>query len=248
MGLTRTFAACALLALPVHAGDNCTEDAIIVLDGSGSMAETGFNNIGDPRIFEAREALRQVVPGVADARRLGLVVYGPGAGESCSNIDLRLSPDWGNGPAILRQADALQPEGETALTDAVRMAAEELGFRDRPGTVVLVTDGKETCGGAPCQLAAELAADGLDLTVHVIGFKVRGAHFSWGGTESGYNEETSVAECLADRTGGQYVGAETLDDLIAALRVTLGCPIFGESGAGSRPVPGQLQLTSPRKM
>lgn len=215
------------MALPLWAGESCTEDAIIVFDGSGSMAETGFNNIGDPRIFEAREALHQVVPGVAEARRLGLVIYGPGAAESCSNVQMTLAPDWGNGPEILRQTDDLQPSGETPLTDAVRLAAEELGFRDRPGTVVLVTDGKETCGGAPCQLAAELAADGLDLTVHVIGFKVRGDHFSWDGRSSGYNAETSVASCLADRTGGQYVSAESVDELIAALRVTLGCPIFG---------------------
>lgn len=32
----------------------CTRDAMIVFDGSGSMAETGFNLIDVLRIFDAR--------------------------------------------------------------------------------------------------------------------------------------------------------------------------------------------------
>ena len=38
---------------------------------------------------------------------------------------------------------------------------------------------------------------------------------------------TTVARCLADRTGGRYVRAETVDELIGALRVTLGCNVLG---------------------
>ncbi|CUH78168.1 vWA domain-containing protein [Tropicibacter naphthalenivorans] len=219
---------------PAHASDSCTEDAMIVFDGSGSMAETGYNNIGGPRITDARAALHKVVPSIADARRLGLILYGPGPEESCENIDLRFPPQWSAAPRILSDVDTLEPSGETPLTEAIRAAAEALDYKTRPGAIVLVTDGKETCGGAPCQLAAELAADGFDLTVHVIGFKVRGSHFSWDGTNSGYNSETAVARCLADRTGGQYVSAESVSDLIAALRVTLGCPVFGALGPMSQ--------------
>ena len=43
------------------ATDDCAADAMIVFDGSGSMAEMGFNDIDEPRIFEARRAM-------ADAR------------------------------------------------------------------------------------------------------------------------------------------------------------------------------------
>jgi Ca-activated chloride channel family protein len=128
---------------------------------------------------------------------------------------------------VIDAVDALEPEGETALTDAVQMAAEVLDYRQHPATVVLVTDGRETCGGAPCQLATRLVNEAENLTVHVIGFKVRGDFFSWEGQGAiDYEQAISPARCLAEDTGGTYVRAETLDDLIAALRVTLGCNVL----------------------
>ena len=60
---------------------------------------------------------------------------------------------------------------------------------------------------------------------HVIGFKVRGEHFDWAKPDD--PEATTVARCLADETGGKYVRAETVDELIGALQVTLGCTVMG---------------------
>ena len=59
-------------------GQDCLRDAVVVFDGSGSMAEMGFNLLEEPRIFEAREAVHAAVPKIAAVRRLGLIVYGPG--------------------------------------------------------------------------------------------------------------------------------------------------------------------------
>ena len=214
-------------AAPVLATDDCTQDGMVVFDGSGSMAEMGFNQIDEPRIFEARRAVADAMPEVAAVRRLGLIVYGPNGGDSCAGVDLRFAPTHDAAPAIIGAVDALEPDGDTALTQAVAMAAEVLDHRSRPGVIVLVTDGKETCGGAPCALAAELAADNADLTVHVIGFKVRGRFFSWQSEgASDYNQAESVARCLSDRTGGHYVSAETVDELTEALRKTLGCALL----------------------
>lgn len=217
----------ALAITPAMASEDCTEDAMVVFDGSGSMAETGFNRLDEPRIFEARRAVAEAMPDIAAVRRLGLIVYGPGGADECSGLDLRFAPIPDAAPRIIGAVDTLQPGGDTALTEAVRMAAEVLDYRERPGTVVLVTDGKETCGGAPCQLAADLAGDAADLTLHVIGFKVRGDFFGWG-EEGGaaYTEAETVSRCLADWTGGLYVRAETLEELIAALRKTMGCKLL----------------------
>lgn len=222
------------LPMPGGAGESCTEDAMIVFDGSGSMAEMGYNAIGVPRISEARTALRQVIPTVAAQRRLGLVIYGPSGDQTCSNTDLRFAPQWQAGPRIIADVEALRPAGGTSLTESVRRAVETLDFRNKPGTVLLITDGKETCGGAPCQLAAEIAAIAPEMTVHVIGFKVRGPHFDWARPDA---PGVTVARCLADRTGGKYVRAETVDELVGALRVTLGCNIFGLRDPAQPPKP-----------
>ncbi|AHD11605.1 vWA domain-containing protein [Phaeobacter gallaeciensis] len=209
---------------------DCSTDAMIVFDGSGSMAEMGFNQIDEPRIFEARRAVRQVMPQVALNRRIGLIVYGPdtsGQGDQCSGIDLKFPPLANAAGPVIGAIDDLEPEGQTALTEAVRRAAQVLDHTNKPGTIVLVTDGKETCGGQTCALAAELAASGLATTVHVIGFKVRGTHFGWQSQgQTSYNTATSGAKCLATRTGGEYVSTETVEELIAAMQRTLGCALL----------------------
>lgn len=223
-----------LPAISLEAGQSCTEDAMIVFDGSGSMAEIGYNAIGVPRISEAREAVRHVLPELALNRRLGLVLYGPGGDRACKTVDVRFEPQWNAAPRIVTEIEEMWPAGGTPLTEAVRTAAQVLDYRNRRGTVVLVTDGDETCGGTPCQLAAEFAATAPGLTVHVIGFKVRARHFTWDPSDD--TTAISAARCMADYTGGEYVSAESVGELIGALRVTLGCNVFGEIGEPETPV------------
>ena len=210
--------------------ESCERDAMLVFDGSGSMAEMGFNGLDFPRIQEARKAVRKALPKITPYRKLGLITYGPGAGVSCTNIDLKFAPMPDAAGRAIQEIDKLTPDGDTPLTQAVLSAAEVLNYRSKPGVVVLVTDGKETCGGAPCQLAAELAADAPDLTVHMIGFQIRGTHFNWDSADANQEENgRTVARCLADRTGGLYVAAETVDQLTNALLETLVCPLLGQN-------------------
>lgn len=215
----------AVSATHAVATDNCVADAMIVFDGSGSMAEMGFNDINEPRIFEARRAVAEVAPEIEKIRRMGLVVYGPNGVDECSGLDLRFPPTANAARAVVDAVDTLSPGGSTPLTEAVKIAADELQYQSRSATIVLLTDGKETCGGMPCALATELSLEGLDTTVHVIGFKVRSDFFSWNSEDQDRAPE-SVARCLADQTGGTYTSAETLDQLIAALRTTLGCKLL----------------------
>ncbi|MGR3503715.1 vWA domain-containing protein [Pseudaestuariivita sp.] len=219
---------------------SCLSDAMLVFDGSASMAETGDARTRVPRIVEARAALARALPQIAPVRRVGLLVYGPngtpgdGPGEhvsesvGCRSIDLRFAPASDSSLRIISEVDRLVPGGSTPLTASVAQAAAVLDFRAKPGVIVLVTDGKETCGGAPCALAQDLALAAADLTVHVIGFRVRAPYFDWESGEGGDHEtEVTVARCLSDLTGGTYTSAETVDDLVRALDETLGCPVVG---------------------
>jgi Ca-activated chloride channel family protein len=120
----------------------------------------------------------------------------------------------------------LTPDGRTPLTRAVKMAADVLDYRTRPATIVLLTDGEETCGLSPCALARELRTNGAATTVHIVSYKIR---------ESIGSEGVFAAQCLADATGGLYVATETADELAAALEETLSCPVVSESGAPTSP-------------
>lgn len=221
-------AALCLGALPPAAqiGD-CAKDAILVFDGSGSMDEISFDTGAATRIEEARLAIAEAMPQITPFRNVGLVIYGPSGGSSCSGIDLRFPPKPDAAGAIIAEVERLRPDGLTPLAAAVARAAEVLNYRTDPAVVVLVTDGNETCGGRPCTLGKALELQGADLTVHVIGFRVVVDFFSWNNPEQD-PLSTTVSRCLADQTGGLFVSTETVGELVAALQDTLGCPLIGQ--------------------
>ena len=219
---------CAALALapaPVAATD-CARDAMLVLDGSASMNEIGFDATAPTRIDDARAALARAMPQIAPIRRVGLLVYGPGGADACSGIDLQFAPVADAAGPVVEGVASVTPNGLTPIAASVQETARVLGGE---GIVVLVTDGNETCGGRPCALGQDLAAVAPGLTVHVIGFRVEYDPFAWDSPEAGvFSGGTSVAKCLSDATGGLYVSTETVDELSAALQKTLGCALIGE--------------------
>ncbi|MDQ8699734.1 VWA domain-containing protein [Hyphomicrobium sp. LHD-15] len=216
------FCVAPLLACAATAADDvrCLDDAMLVLDASGSMAGTDMNAMR-PHIAKVREALAAVVPAVAPKRHLGLMVYGPGSFAKCANITLRLRPGPNSAETIMAEVNGVVPAGQTPLTNSVRKAAEELRFRYKPAVVVLLTDGEETCGEDPCRAARALKAEASALTIHVIGFKVAGAA-TWLAPGTG-------SACMAAETGGLAITAHNKDELIDALRKTLTCPLYSEA-------------------
>ncbi|MEM9843295.1 MAG: VWA domain-containing protein [Pseudomonadota bacterium] len=230
--LPLTVALCCVTVAPVREAHaySCARDAMLVFDGSASMAELGFDTAEPTRIDHARAAVAEALPQIASVRRVGLLIYGPGPEGSCAGINLKFRPLDDAAIPIIGAINGLDPIGLTPLTASVRAAAEVLQYRNKPGIVVLVTDGNETCGGSPCALAAELARTAQDLTVHVIGFRVvyDPAHWFTGGTPE-TADSPSIARCLADETGGLYVATETVEELAVALQETMGCALIGEA-------------------
>ena len=199
---------------------------MIVFDGSSSMNEIGFTERPEPRIDDARTAMRIALPDIAEARRLGLVLYGPGAFAGCENIYVRLRPTAQAAGTIIRELDGLDPAGMTPLTLAVEQAAEVLSYRTRPATVVLVTDGDETCGGTPCATSARMEAEARDLTVHVIAFRIGYVGYEQELRQNGMGPTRTIAECMAENTGGKVYRVETIAEFVDAMTDTLGCNLF----------------------
>ena len=200
----------------------CTDDAMLVFDASGSMSGPVLPGNGGTvsRIDWARAALAEVLPSATKYHRIGLVTYGPGPYNQC-NVELNLKPTPNAGQIIMDIVNALVPAGHTPLTAGVKQAADALDYTAKPGVIVVLTDGEETCGGSPCEIGKSLAALGKHLTVHVIAY--RPGVVSWMGEQS-----IGEAKCLADQTGGLYITAKTQDDLVQALEKTLDCPMTSE--------------------
>ena len=196
-------ALCLFLIFSLSA--NAADRTIIVLDASGSMwAQID----GKSRIEIAKETVRTVVGNLPPDREIGLMVYGHRDKGSCEDIELVVPPAAGTSAAIIAATKKISPKGKTPLSAAVKQAAEALKYTEEKATVILVTDGLETCNADPCALGAELEKAGVDFTAHVVGF---------GLTEA----EGKKVACLATNTGGQYIQASDAKSLTKALTTTV---------------------------
>ncbi|ESY14707.1 VWA domain-containing protein [Mesorhizobium sp. LNJC394B00] len=206
-GLLRSVAA-ALLLLSMTSLGFAANKVIIILDASGSMwAQID----GKPKLEIARESLRTVLQSVPGDDEIGFMAYGHREKGSCDDIELIVPPQAGSASAISAAADSLKFLGKTPLTAAVKQAAEALKYTEDKATVVLITDGLETCEGDPCALGKELEASGVDFTVDVVGFGLTA-------------DEGKQIACLADNTGGKYIQASDEKALHEALVETVAAP------------------------
>jgi Ca-activated chloride channel family protein len=179
----------ALFLAGTAALGQAADRTIVVLDASGSM----WGQIdGRPKVDIARETLRTVLQSVPSDMELGLMAYGHREKGACEDIELIVPPEAGTATAITQAADAMRFLGKTPLTAAVRQAAEALRYSEEKSTVILITDGVETCEADPCALGKELEAAGVDFTAHVVGFGLTA-------------EEGREVACLAQNTGGKYL-------------------------------------------
>jgi Ca-activated chloride channel family protein len=196
---------------------------MIVFDASGSMS--GNQTLGIPnsraRIDEARSALAHVLPNASKWRRIGLVTYGPGPYNQC-NVKLEFKPISDAAVPVMRAIGSIVPAGRTPLTSGIEEAAQALDFRSRPGVVVVVTDGEETCGRSPCELAKQLHGAAYRLTIHFIAFRYES--FSWTGGSS-----VMDLMCAMKLTNGLYLKANSEEDLVEALEKTLDRPMVSQA-------------------
>jgi Ca-activated chloride channel family protein len=227
-GLVLGFVALFVLTGSVIAADR----AIIILDASGSMwAQID----GKSRIEIARETLNTVLKGVPDSLELGFVAYGHRQKNSCADIELLVPPAAGTAAEISQAAAGISPKGMTPLSAAVKQAAELLKYTENKATVILITDGLETCNADPCALATELKQTGVDFTVDVVGLALTA-------------KEGKQVACLADNTGGKYFQASDAKGLTDALTqtvaaVTQSAPTPAPAPAPAAPTPPPVDAT-----
>lgn len=221
-GIVAGFSMLAALAPSAEASDlACTSAGMIVLDASGSMSMGTLQ--GRPKIDVARSALTKALPHIDPNRRLGLMVFGPGAGaDQCSNITLRVEPRAHTSTKIAQEIANVTTDGGTPLAAAVEAAAAAGGTRDEPLTIVVVSDGDDTCSRDPCETGQELKTASPDTVVHILSV--------------GASAAPSLT-CLAEQTGGKVIRSENETTLERAFDAVLNCPELAHG-------PGETRIAS----
>ncbi|WP_232235737.1 vWA domain-containing protein [Corynebacterium minutissimum] len=195
------------------AADSQSGATMLVLDSSGSMSVQDAG--GQTRLEAAKDATKNFVSELGSTIPLGLVTYGGTVDEApenqeegCRDIHVVSGPKKDVGDSFTGPIDALQAKGYTPIGDSLKKAAEELGGQH--GTIVLVSDGIDTCAPPPvCEVAKELHEQGVDLVINTIGFNVD-------------EEARKELSCIADAAGGEYLDAADADSLAAMIKKAAG--------------------------
>jgi hypothetical protein len=160
------------------------------------------------RIATARRVLRDVVGKIPDDFNVGLRVYGHRYGsrqkETCTDSELIVPIQKLDRKRLLSVVDSTQPRGETPLVYSVLQTAADLKGLGG-GSVILITDGEESCHGDPAAAARELKASGVDVSLQILGF-----------TLTGQQVEQQLTQ-FAQAAGGRYYHAQDGETLGRAL-------------------------------
>ncbi len=181
------------------------KNLLIVLDLSGSMnLPLGKGT----RIATAREVLRDVLAKAPDDFNVGLRLYGHRFGsrqkETCTDSELVVPVRPLDRALISQTVNRFRPRGETPLVFSALAAAKDLKAVGG-GSIVLITDGEESCGGDFTAATAALKAEGVDLRLSIVGFTL--------------TDQTArkPLEAITRATGGSYYTAADRAALTRAL-------------------------------
>ena len=199
--------AATLLNLPEPASAQSGADkrTLIVLDASGSMNQRLPG--GQTRIEAARAAVIDTIDRLAPDTHVALRVYGHQSTPDKRNCeDTQLIAPFapvGTQKDRLRLAiSGIKALGFTPIAKSLERAAEDFKTAAPGGqrSIILVSDGRETCKADPCALAAALARADATLSIHTIGFGVDAA-------------ARTQLQCIARVARGTYSDAESREEL-----------------------------------
>ncbi len=187
-----------------------TGNIIFILDASGSMR--GQIN-GEAKIDIAKRVLAGLINELPAGLNVGLVAYGHRRKGDCNDVE-ELSPlGTLHRQQLINKIKALKPKGKTPISKSVELTAEKLRSVEEETTIVLVSDGKETCGGDPCELVKKLKESGIRFVMHVIGFDVTA-------------REKEQLDCIAKAGGGKYFTARNASEFSNAMKKVVEKPKF----------------------
>lgn len=205
---------------------------LFVLDCSYSMKEKLGGQV--QKLEAAKQVLQNALARIPSDINLGLRVFGQGFGPGglsmipgidCRQTALLVPMGQGNRRSIIEKARNLKPYGLTPLEYALRQAAED-DFADVQGTktIILITDGADTCNGDPCRFIQELPNYGIKIKVDVVGLDMKHDRSA-----------KSQLNCITENSGGKYYDANTAAELIESISNSVNKAISGRV----MPKPGQ---------
>ncbi len=157
----------------VRTGDGAALGQLKALEGGG----------GNNRLSAAKAAVGSLLASLPRDMDVGLVVFG-----QCKGAENHKFFSPAERPRLTSLLDGIRPMEGTPLARGIERAGSIVDGRSVPATILVVTDGEDSCGRDPCAAARELKAAKPKVTINVVDV-------------NGLGE----GRCMAEATGGRVL-------------------------------------------
>lgn len=166
------------------------KDVMLIIDSSRSMNEVDSSDLS--KLDSAKIALVKMIARLKGAdKHISLMAYGHRRSVDCKDVEVLIPPGNDDIPLLLEKIDQLTPKGVTPLSYALNQANAELS-KQESSSILLLTDGIESCDGDPCESVKKMQANSkINLVINVVGYKVP-------------KEVSGQLECIAKSSRGKY--------------------------------------------
>ncbi len=161
---------------------------VFIYDASGSM---WGQMQGKTKMEIAVDVLSATVNTLPANQNLGLVAYGHRKKGDCHDVETLVSMENNSKSKITSSLKTIKPLGMTPLAYSATMVIDGLRQSKKKATIILITDGIESCKGNICEVIIKAKKEGIDFKLHIVGF----------GLKEG---ETQELKCAAKAGDGNY--------------------------------------------
>jgi len=174
---------------------------LFIYDASGSM----WGKLGSETKKEAAASvLINTISGLESGQKIGFMAYGHRIKSDCKDVELLVELENTSKPKIISAIENINPLGKTPLAYSAELAINKIKEADSKTTIILVTDGIESCNGDLCEVIRLAKQEGIDFKMHIVGFGLR-------------DGETEALKCAAKHGDGNYYNAEDSNQLAEVL-------------------------------
>lgn len=179
----------------------------VIFDASGSMGT--LLPSGEQRLAAARQVLADLVSGgLPEGAPFALRAFGQVEPTTCN---MRLEVPFGplDPTTALQAVNDIEMKllSQTPLAAAILASAEDLAAAGGSRTLILITDGVESCGGDPIEAVRQLRqSNSVEIAIVSLGI-----------------EDAQIAEftALAEATGASYVDVSSMEQLQQSVQAAL---------------------------
>ena len=164
---------------------------LFIYDASGSM----WGQLqGQTKKQIASDVLSTAVNNLPENQNIGLMAYGHRSKGDCQDVELLVDLNNTSKSAIHSAIKDINPLGKTPLAFSATQAIKSLQNLKTKATIILITDGIESCDGNICDVVTAAKSEGIDFKLHIVGFGLK-------------EDETAQLKCAANAGLGKYYDA-----------------------------------------